>query len=523
MRIGIPKDISQLERRVATTPKVIAKLQKLGFSINVESGAGQKASISDQEFKDAGATIFATAQEVWAESDIILKMRLPNFREDLNLDECDLAREGQVLICMVQQADNQEIVDKLKERKVTLFALERIPRITRAQKMDVLSSQANIAGYRAVVEAAQHYGGFFSGQMTAAGKSPPAKVLIIGAGVAGLSAIGAARGLGAVVRGFDVRAAAGEQVMSMGAEFIQVQIDESGDGGGGYAKTMSKEFIDAEMALFREQAKEVDIVITTALIPGRAAPKLWLADMLESMKTGSVVVDLAAERGGNTEGCVADQVVSKSGVTIIGYTNLACRMPAVSSQFFAMNLFHLLDEFGGAEGWTIDLENEITRGCIVLNQGDLIPPPERKPPKVESEQASKDSATALIAVSKKESSGNGSRLLIGGALVAIFAAVGLYAPIDFVQHFTVFVLACLIGWQVIWNVSHSLHTPLMSVTNAISGIIIVGGVLQLGSFSSENSLAAVLALIAILVAAINIAGGFLVTQRMLAMFRRDEE
>ena len=522
MRIGIPKECSQLETRVATTPKVIAKLQKLGFSINVESGAGQKASISDQEFKDSGATIFATAQEVWAESDIILKMRLPNFREDLNLDECDLAREGQVLICMVQQADNQEIVDKLKERKVTLFALERIPRITRAQKMDVLSSQANIAGYRAVVEAAQHYGGFFSGQMTAAGKSPPAKVLIIGAGVAGLSAIGAARGLGAVVRGFDVRAAAGEQVMSMGAEFIQVQIDESGDGGGGYAKTMSKEFIDAEMALFREQAKEVDIVITTALIPGRAAPKLWLADMLESMKTGSVVVDLAAERGGNTEGCVADQVVSKSGVTIIGYTNLACRMPAVSSQFFAMNLFHLLDEFGGAEGWTIDLENEITRGCIVLNQGDLIPPPERKPPpKVESNQPSTE--LDVIANSAKKPAGNGSRLLVGAALAAIFSAVGLYAPIDFIQHFTVFVLACFIGWQVVWNVSHSLHTPLMSVTNAISGIIIVGGVLQLGSFSSDNSLAAVLAAIAVLVAAINIAGGFLVTQRMLAMFRRDGE
>jgi NAD(P) transhydrogenase subunit alpha len=521
MRIGIPKEFSQLESRVATTPKVIAKLQKLGFSINVESCAGQRASISDQEFEDSGATILATAQEVWAESDIILKMRLPIFREDLGLDECDLAREGQVLICMVQQADNQEIVDKLKERKVTLFALDRIPRITRAQKMDVLSSQANIAGYRAVVEAAQHYGGFFSGQMTAAGKSPPAKVLIIGAGVAGLAAIGAARGLGAIVRGFDVRAAAGEQVMSMGAEFIQVQIDESGDGGGGYAKTMSKEFIDAEMALFREQAKEVDIVITTALIPGRAAPKLWLADMLELMKTGSVVVDLAAEKGGNTEGCVPDQVVSKSGVTIVGHTNLACRMPAVSSQFFAMNLFHLLDEFGGAEGWTIDLENEITRGCIVLNQGVLIPPPERKlPPKAESEQPSTE--LEVIGNSAKKPAGNGSRLLAGVALAATFSAVS-FAPIDFIQHFTVFVLACFIGWQVVWNVSHSLHTPLMSVTNAISGIIIVGGVLQLGSFSSDNSLAAVLAAIAILVAAINIAGGFLVTQRMLAMFRRDGE
>lgn len=521
MRVGIPKESDSRESRVATTPAVIAKLQKKGFSIFVETKAGEKASISDQDFQDAGATIIHSAKELWASVDIVVKMRPPTFRDDLGADECDFVQQGQIVICMVNPGSNTELVEKLAKKEVSLFALECIPRITRAQKMDVLSSQANIAGYRAVVEAAQHYGGFFSGQMTAAGKSPPAKVLIIGAGVAGLAAIGAARGLGAIVRGFDVRAAAREQVQSMGAEFLQVEIDESGDGGGGYAKTMSKEFIDAEMALFREQAKEVDIVITTALIPNKPAPKLWLKDMLEIMKDGSVVVDLAAERGGNTEGCVADEVVVESGVTIVGYTNLACRMPVVSSEFFSMNLFHLLDEFGGGEDWTIDLENEIIRGCIVLNKGEMLwPAPRKAPPPPPKEP--EEEPTLLPTEEEKTGSGNGTRIAIGLVLAAIFATVGLYAPSDFVQHFTVFVLACFIGWQVIWNVSHSLHTPLMSVTNAISGIIIVGGILQLGSFGSENSLAAILASVAILVAAINIAGGFLVTQRMLAMFRRDD-
>jgi H+-translocating NAD(P) transhydrogenase subunit alpha len=519
MRVGIPKEADSRESRVATTPKVIAKLQKIGFSILVEKGAGNEAFISDQDYQEAGATIIDTAKELWAASDIIVKMRPPAFRDDLGEDECDFVQQGQTIICMVNPGSNTELVEKLAKKEVTLFALECIPRITRAQKMDVLSSQGNIAGYRAVVEAAQHYGGFFSGQMTAAGKSPPAKVLIIGAGVAGLAAIGAARGLGAIVRGFDVRAAAREQVQSMGAEFLQVEIDESGDGGGGYAKTMSKEFIDAEMALFREQAKEVDIVITTALIPNKPAPKLWLKDMLEIMRNGSVVVDLAAERGGNCEGCVPDEVVVESGVTIVGYTNLACRMPVVSSEFFSMNLFHLLDEFGGGEGWTIDLENEITRGCIVLNKGEMLWPAPRKAPPPPKEQEVEPEP--VEAVKEPEGSGNGTRIGIGLVLAGVFAAVS-YAPSEFVQHFTVFVLACFIGWQVIWNVSHSLHTPLMSVTNAISGIIIVGGILQLGSFGSENSLAAILATVAILVAAINIAGGFLVTQRMLAMFRRDD-
>ena len=527
MRLGIPKEADPRESRVATTPKVIQKLQKLGFSISIEKGAGKKASISDEDFEAAGATIVDTPEELWAEADIILKMRPPMFREDLGengQDECDLARKGQVVISMVRPATNKELVEKLQAREATLFALDCIPRITRAQKMDVLSSQANIAGYRAVIEGAQHYGGFFSGQMTAAGKSPPAKILIIGAGVAGLAAIGAARGLGAIVRGFDVRAAAMEQVESMGAEFLQVEIEESGDGGGGYAKTMSKEFIDAEMALFREQAKEIDIVITTALIPGRAAPKLWLEDMLETMKNGSVVVDLASEMGGNCEGCCPDEVVEKSGVKIVGYTNLACRMASVASEFFAMNLYHFLDELGGAENWTIDLENEITRGAIVLNEGEMLWPPPKvvsPSPSTKSESASALEPAPMILKKEVKPMSNGTRWVLGLVLAGVFGVVGAYAPSDFVQHFTVFVLACFIGWQVIWNVSHSLHTPLMSVTNAISGIIIIGGVLQLGSLNSDNPAAAILALIAILVAAINIAGGFLVTQRMLAMFRRD--
>jgi len=521
MLIGIPKESDVRETRVSTTPKVIGKLQKLGFSIAVESGAGNKASFSDQDFITAGATIIETAAQLWEQADIILKIRPPGFREDLGQDECDFARKGQVVITLVRPASNTELVEKLQNKGVTLFALDCVPRITRAQKMDVLSSMANIAGYRAVIEAAQHYSGFFSGQMTAAGKSPPAKVLIIGAGVAGLAAIGAARGLGAVVRAFDVREQGRADAQSMGAETLEVELEESGDGGGGYAKVMSKEFIDAEMALFREQAKEVDIVITTALIPGRPAPKLWLADMLEIMKDGSVVVDLAAETGGNCEGCVADEVVTVSGVTIVGYTDLACRLPKVASEFFAMNLFHLLDEMGGADNWSIDLENEITRGSIVLNEGEMLWPPPRiepppKPPDPEPEPE------PIVESKKPETSGNTGRIILGVALAAIFGSIGAFAPPAFVQHFTVFVLSCFIGWQVIWNVSHSLHTPLMSVTNAISGIIIVGGLLQLGGFEHRNSTAAVLAAIAILVAAINIAGGFLVTQRMLAMFRRDD-
>ncbi|MEC8277128.1 MAG: Re/Si-specific NAD(P)(+) transhydrogenase subunit alpha [Myxococcota bacterium] len=517
MKLGIPKATNPLERRVATTPSVIKKLHKLGFTVFVEQGAGVRSNISDQAYIDIGAHIVESPQALWDEAEIILSVRPPETRPD-GTNELDLFTDKHTLVTMVRPATNEELVTQLKAKDITLIALDCVPRITRAQKMDVLSSMANIAGYRAVVEAANSYGGFFSGQMTAAGKSPPAKVLVIGAGVAGLAAIGAARGLGAVVRAFDVRAAAGEQVMSMGAEFLQVDIDESGDGGGGYAKTMSKEFIDAEMALFREQAKEVDVVITTALIPGKPAPKLWLKDMLEIMKDGSVVVDLAAEMGGNCEGCVANEVVQVSGVHIIGYTDLASRMSTVASEFFATNLFHLLDEFGGAEGWEVDLDNEVIRGCTVLNKGEMLwPPPRKAPPPKPPVEATPAPEPEVKAAEKQE---GGYQLWLGLVLAVIFAVIGMNAPSDFVEQFSIFVLSCFIGWQVIWNVSHSLHTPLMAVTNAISGIIIVGGMLQLGGFDDGHTVAAVLGALAILFASINIAGGFLVTQRMLKMFRK---
>jgi H+-translocating NAD(P) transhydrogenase subunit alpha len=518
MQIGIPRESDPRERRVATTPAIVVKLLKLGFSIQIESGAGENAGFSDDAFKTAGASISDTPEGLWESSDIILSIRPPSVRPS-GLDEFSLLREGQVVITMVRPATNQSLVEKLSAKKVTLIALDCVPRISRAQKMDVLSSMANIAGYRAVIEAANLYGGFFSGQMTAAGKAPPAKVLIIGAGVSGLAAIGSARGLGAIVRAFDVRAAAGEQVRSMGAEFLQVEIEESGDGGGGYAKTMSKEFIDAEMALFREQAKDVDIVITTALIPGRPAPKLWTNDMMKIMKDGSVVVDLAAEMGGNCDACVPDSVNTYENVSVVGYTDMASRMPGVASEFFATNLFHLLDEFGGATNWGIDLENEVVRGCIILSEGEMLWPP----PKVEKPPApvtaSQEEPEPAKPEPKKES--GLYRGVIGLVMAVVFGFVGLNAPTEFVEQFSIFILSCFIGWQVIWNVSHSLHTPLMSVTNAISGIIIVGGMLQLGGLSGDQNTAAILGALAILFASINIAGGFLVTQRMLRMFRRD--
>ncbi|MBM74950.1 MAG: NAD(P)(+) transhydrogenase (Re/Si-specific) subunit alpha [Proteobacteria bacterium] len=524
MRIGVPKETHPLEARVATTPNVVKKLIKKGFSVSVEKGAGARASFLDEEYEQAGADVLPDVKEIWDVADVILKVRPPGIREEgsqyAGEDECSWIKPEQKLITMIRPAINKELVERLKAQKSTAFALDCVPRITRAQKMDVLSSMANIAGYRAVIEAAEAYGGFFSGQMTAAGKSPPAKVLVIGAGVAGLAAIGAAKSMGAIVRAFDVRAAAGEQVKSMGAEFLTVEIEESGDGGGGYAKTMSKEFIAAEMALFREQAKDIDIVITTALIPGKKAPILWKEDMLETMKEGSVVVDLAAEMGGNCEGAVADEIVELHGVRILGFTDLPSRMPKVASEFFSMNLYHLLDELGGGEEWNQDLENEVIRGCIVLDEGELLWPPPR--PKAPPAPPKKEEPAEPVKIEAKKEDSGSWRWMVGIALVVIFTMIGMSGQERFVQQFTVFALSCFIGWQVIWNVSHSLHTPLMSVTNAISGIIIVGGVLQLGHLGTENQLATILGAIAILVAAINIAGGFLVTQRMLAMFRRDD-
>ncbi|TNE85705.1 MAG: Re/Si-specific NAD(P)(+) transhydrogenase subunit alpha [Deltaproteobacteria bacterium] len=510
MKVGIPMETLPGERRVAATPESVARLiDKLGFQVFVEKGAGLGASFTDAAYEKAGAII---VEDVW-HAEVVLKIH------PLEHDQLHRVSEGQVLVSMVQPAENQVLIEAIAERKATLIALDQVPRISRAQKMDVLSSMANIAGYRAVVEASQHYGGFFGMQMTAAGKTPPAKVLVIGAGVAGLAAIAAARGLGAEVFAFDTRPAVKDQVKSLGGKFLELEFEESGDGGGGYAKVMSKEFIDAEMALFREYAPKVDVVITTALIPGRKAPILWTADMVESMKHGSVVVDLAARNGGNCELTEPGEVTVKHGVTIIGHTDLTSRLPTVASKFFAQNLVHLLDDMGGAQEWRIDLEDEVVRGAIVLHRGEMLWPPPKPPPPPPAATPKPAPVVALPTAEKAEpeTSGLASTLgMVGAALV--FGLVGAYAPREFVQHFTVFILACFIGWQVVWNVAHALHTPLMSVTNAISGIIIVGGILQ--ATTGKTDMAAILGAVAILVATINIAGGFLVTQRMLAMFRR---
>ena len=524
MKLGIVNESDGHEARVAMTPDVAVKLIKKGHSIAIESGAGVSANHSDSEYLEAGVQVLASAAEVQSWATALLRIHPPSENEAA-------LRPDQLLITNIYPGSNKDLVERLKATNATVMALDCVPRITRAQKCDVRSSMDNIAGYRAVVEAANAYSGFFGGQMTAAGKSAPATVLIIGAGVAGLAAIGAARGLGAEVRAFDVREAAREQVQSMGAEFIQVNLEESGDGGGGYAKVMSEDYHKAQMALFLEQAAEVDIVISTANIPGRKAPILWEKRHVEAMKAGSVVVDLAAGRGGNCELTTAGETIVHNGVKIIGFTDLNSRMSQISSRFFAMNLFHLLAEIGEvaqAESgkFSLDMENDIIRPSTVLDNGELIWPPPRPEPAPAPEPQAEPDETEEVVVAAEPS--GAWRPLLGLVLAVLFTVIGIYAPSDFVQQFTVFVLACFIGWQVVWNVSHSLHTPLMSVTNAISGIIIVGGMLQLGGLNPsenpvpEHTLAAILGIIAILFAAINVAGGFLVTKRMLAMFQRGE-
>jgi H+-translocating NAD(P) transhydrogenase subunit alpha len=507
--IGIPKEISENEARVAATPDTVQKLQKLGFDILIQSGAGEAANFSDEAYEKAGCKIIADAPSLWQQANIILKVRAPQDEEVENLPD------GKTIISFIWPAQNEVLLNRLASRNATVIAMDAIPRISRAQKMDALSSMANIAGYRAVIEAANNFGRFFTGQITAAGKVPPAKVMIIGAGVAGLAAIGAARSLGAVVRAFDTRPVVKEQVESLGAEFLELEFEEDGTGTGGYAKVMSQEFIDAEMALFREQAKEIDIIITTALIPGRPAPKLILTDMVESMKEGSVIVDLAAEQGGNCEVTKPNEVYKYKGVTIIGLTDLPSRMAAQSSQLYGTNLWHLLKDMGGAEDYKVDYEDEVVRGALILHEGKITwPPPQINNP---SPTPSPKKTTTVVAEkkeAKKSSSGLAWALLATGALVGI----GVGAPESFLSHFTVFILACFVGWQVIWNVSPALHTPLMSVTNAISGIIILGGMLQIsGNITSPT---VILGAIAILVGTINISGGFLVTQRMLKMFQK---
>ena len=517
MKIGIPKEVHAGEKRVATTPDVAKQLIKLGFEVAIEAGAGSAAHYSDASYVEAGVTVVKNAQEVWTDSDIILKVREPELNPDQQKEEIDLLHENQILITFLWPAQNPEMLKKLAEKKVTALAMDMIPRISRAQKLDALSSMANIAGYRAVVEAAQHFGRFFTGQITAAGKVPPAKVMVIGAGVAGLAAIGAAKSMGAIVRAFDTRPEVKEQIESMDAEFLELDFEEEGSGTGGYAKVMSKEFIEAEMALFAEQAKEVDIIITTALIPGKPAPELILEDMVMSMKDGSVIVDLAAERGGNCKLSEAGKVVKVHGVSIIGYTDLPSRMAAQSSQLYGTNLRHLLtDMCPNKDGnVVVDFDDEVVRGATVVKNGEITFPPPA--PKLSAAPA-KPAEPAPPPVEPKEDKPSwvGPALTFGiGALGLV--GLGAVAPASFMAHFTVFVLACFVGYMVVWNVTAALHTPLMSVTNAISSIIVLGAILQI---SSGEKVIMWVAVFAVLITSINIVGGFAVTRRMLEMFRK---
>jgi len=513
MRIGVPKEIHAGERRVATTPEIASQLIGMGFDVAVEKDAGVRASYSDEAFKSAGCDIVSKSEDLWGQADIIFKVRAPETIEAV------LLKKNQTLISFLWPAQNPELLKQLTASGGTVMAMDSVPRISRAQKMDALSSMANIAGYRAIVEAAQHFGRFFTGQITAAGKVPPAKVLVIGAGVAGLSAIGAAKSMGAIVRAFDTRPEVKEQVESMDADFLMLEFDEAEDGSGegGYAKTMSAEFIKAEMALFAEQAQDVDIIITTALIPGKPAPRLITADMVASMKDGSVVVDLAAEQGGNCELTEADKVVVRDGVSIIGYTDLPSRLAAQASQLYGTNLRHLLTELSPEKNGEIDvnMDDEVIRGVTVCKDGETTwPPPAPKlsaaPPKPAEAAAPAPAPTA-----KKPSAAGPIAAVVVGGLALL--GLGAVAPPSFMAHFTVFVLACFVGYMVIWNVSPALHTPLMSVTNAISSIIVIGALMQI---SSDNDVIMWIAAATVLVTSINIAGGFAVTRRMLEMFRK---
>ena len=525
LTIGIPRESSAGEKRVASVPEVVEKLIKLGFTVVVEAGAGAAASFSDAAYVAAGAQIVAAAKDAWS-ADIVFKVRVPT------LAEVALLKEGATLIGFVWPAQNPELMQALAAKKATVLAMDSVPRMSRAQKMDALSSMANIAGYRAVVEAAQHFGRFFTGQITAAGKVPPAKVFVIGAGVAGLAALGAAVGLGAIVRANDTRPEVADQVRSMGAEFVPVDYVEEGSGVGGYAKLMSEGFQKAQLATFARQAKEVDIIITTALIPGRPAPKLITAEMVQSMAPGSVIVDLAAEQGGNCELTVPGEVVVRHGVTIIGYTDLPSRLARQASTLYATNLLRLAEELCKQKDGRIevDMDDEVIRGATVVKEGSITWPP--PPPKLSAAPA-KPAAAAAATPAAKKASGHGAAgsALSGNALAFIFGLggvffwlVGAFAPAAFIGHFTVFVLACFVGYMVVWNVTPALHTPLMSVTNAISSIIVIGALVQIappavGAARPDDWIRG-LAVVGIVLTAVNMFGGFAVTRRMLAMFRK---
>ncbi|OUU73879.1 MAG: NAD(P) transhydrogenase subunit alpha [Methylococcaceae bacterium TMED69] len=517
MKILIAKESIEGECRVSGTPSSVAKLIKLGYEVLVENGAGQLSSFTDKQFQDAGATILSAAD--WDDADIILKVRgLSGMRSD-KLSEVGRIRNDQTVISFVYPSQNKHLLNELNGIDFNLVAMDCVPRISRAQKMDALSSMANIAGYRAVVEAANCFGRFFTGQITAAGKINPAKVLVIGAGVAGLAAIGAARSLGAIVRAFDTRPEVKEQVESMGADFLLLDFEEDGSGSGGYAKVMSDEFIKAEMALFADQAKEVDIIVTTALIPGKPAPTLITQDMVESMKPGSVIVDMAAEQGGNCQLSEADKVVSYKGINIIGYTDLPSRLAAQSSELYATNLVHLLSDMTPEKDGNLkfDLEDEVVRGATVIRSGEVIWP--APPPKLNvAQQSDSQKVEPEEEKNKTEKTSKGfGQIGFLGIIALVIWVLGFFAPADFMAHFTVFVLACFVGYQVIWNVTPALHTPLMSVTNAISGIIVLGAVLQI---SSNSMVTIILATVSVFIATINIVGGFTVTKRMLQMFQK---
>ena len=523
-RIGVPREIFPGEKRVATVPDVVTKLTKLGFAVVVEQGAGDLADLSDQAYTEAGASIAPSAAALWSGSDIVFKVRAPT------AEEVALMHEGQTLIGFLWPAQNPDLMQQLAAKKVTALSIDALPRtLSRAQKMDALTSMAGVSGYRAVVEAAGAFGRFFNGQITAAGKVPPAKVFIAGAGVAGLAAIGAAASLGAIVRANDTRAEVADQVVSLGGEFVKVDYEEEGSGGGGYAKVMSEGFQAAQREMYAQQTKECDIIITTALIPGKPAPKLITAEMVRNMKPGSVIVDMAAEQGGNCELTEPGKAVVKHGVTIVGYTDLVSRMARQSSTLYGTNLFRLTEELCKTKDGVINvnMEDDAIRGLTVINEGAITWP---APPLV---VAAKPAPKPAAAPAAKKGHGHGEPsgpmpagqlAIVAGVAAVLFFLVGAYAPAAFLSHFTVFVLACFVGYMVVWNVKPALHTPLMSVTNAISSIIAIGALVQISPIANAaarpNTLIIVLASLALVLTAINMFGGFAVTQRMLAMFRK---
>jgi NAD(P) transhydrogenase subunit alpha len=528
LTIGVPRETFAGEKRVATVPEVVEKLIKLGFSVTVETGAGAAANFADDTYQAAGARIAGSAAELMAGSDMIFKVRAPTPAE------IALMKPGTTLVSFIWPAQNPELMQQLADARLTVLAIDSLPRqLSRAQKMDALTSMASISGYRAVIEAANAFGRFFNGQVTAAGKIPPAKVFVAGAGVAGLAAVGTAANLGAVVRANDTRAEVADQVTSLGGEFVKVDYEEEGSGGGGYAKVMSEGFQQAQREMYAKQARDADIIITTALIPGKPAPRLITAEMVKSMKPGSVIVDMAGEQGGNCELTVPGEAVVRHGVTIIGYTDLVSRLAKQSSTLYSTNLLRLAEELCKTKDGVINvnMEDDAIRGLTVIKDGAVTWPP--PPPKLPAAPPQAKPAAAATPA-KKSGHGHGagepasirSLAITFGAAALFFLLVGAFAPASFLAHFTVFVLACFVGYMVIWNVTPALHTPLMSVTNAISSIIAVGALIQVapplvaGTSGRPDALILGLAVLALTLTAVNMFGGFAVTRRMLAMFRK---